>query len=608
MVVTLLTVLPILLVAALVFWFGVDAPLIDHWSMVEDLKRYYAGTWGLSDLFRSHNGHRLFVPRLILVPLADLTGWNTRVEMGLNLVAALGILWVLGRRIRRCLGATGATSPMWVLPVVSLALFSLNQWENWLWGFQINVFLVVLWVVWGFEFFGGWALMAGRYLGAVLFGLLATLTQGSGLVYWPVGAAMILAIREVSPRRSGALLLLWLAIAAAVYVVYFQRLPEDSTFEVSRFAVESPWRYLRFVLSLLGAPVVSFSGSAWPPRESSVAPAVGAIGLVLYAVSARRAIHRLGPERAHLLLPLLGWAAFSLGVTFQIGISRGVVGPAGAMASRYMTLTTPFWISLLGHLAVASRPPAEPVPGRAGREWPVALMRLAVASLAVLMLASSVHSVPVFPAHHALEAPARAEMLRGEVDGFLQRLHPRVESVRKYLDVLRAHRLSVFREPPGAVTPPARPVPLRSFAQSITLKSALSSMPAGGVTSLRVRVSNPSEESWPAEGDGFGHYAVRLSYHWFDSADRAVVFNGRRTLLPRDIHPGESVQLTAEIEAPETPGQYVLRLTMVQEIVKWFDADGGGPPASWWRSRLADGAFRRQPRPDRLAEAPASRR
>ena len=53
-----------------------------------------------------------------------------------------------------------------------------------------------------------------------------------------------------------------------------------------------------------------------------------------------------------------------------------------------------------------------------------------------------------------------------------------------------------------------------------------------------------------------------------------VVFEGERTrLLPWVTGPGAEL-FPVRGTAPDRPGTYVLRLTLVQEGCRWFDADG----------------------------------
>ncbi len=84
-------------------------------------------------------------------------------------------------------------------------------------------------------------------------------------------------------------------------------------------------------------------------------------------------------------------------------------------------------------------------------------------------------------------------------------------------------------------------------------------------------VRNGSPSHWPTEGA----HPVALSYHWLDTAERRVTWEGRRSDIGLAPRPGEALQRTAEIETPASPGDYVLEVDLVEEEGSWFAARGG---------------------------------
>ena len=72
---------------------------------------------------------------------------------------------------------------------------------------------------------------------------------------------------------------------------------------------------------------------------------------------------------------------------------------------------------------------------------------------------------------------------------------------------------------------------------------------------------------------------VHLCYHWLASdSRRAIVFDGDRTLLYPAL-PGQGTEkYEISIQVPRQRGEYLLRITLVQEGVRWFDE----PPLSLW--------------------------
>jgi hypothetical protein len=90
--------------------------------------------------------------------------------------------------------------------------------------------------------------------------------------------------------------------------------------------------------------------------------------------------------------------------------------------------------------------------------------------------------------------------------------------------------------------------------------------PAGGLETVTSQMTNTSSEIWPATGPT----RVNLSYRWLDGEGHPVDIEGRRTALPRDLRPGESLDLEQSVQAPGEPGSYVLEIDLVRERVSWF--------------------------------------
>ena len=87
----------------------------------------------------------------------------------------------------------------------------------------------------------------------------------------------------------------------------------------------------------------------------------------------------------------------------------------------------------------------------------------------------------------------------------------------------------------------------------------------------RVLVRNDGTEAWPCDGT----LAVHLSYRWIDAAGNVIPVEGKRFNLPAPVEPGATAAVV--FTRPEPPSDAArLRLTLVQELVAWFD-DVGGP-------------------------------
>ncbi|WP_368655808.1 hypothetical protein [Methylomagnum ishizawai] len=75
----------------------------------------------------------------------------------------------------------------------------------------------------------------------------------------------------------------------------------------------------------------------------------------------------------------------------------------------------------------------------------------------------------------------------------------------------------------------------------------------------------------------FGLYPVNIAYHWIavDTGDMAV-FDGERTQFNKPLPTGSVGEYAAHVLAPAAEGRYLLRITLVQEAVAWFDEDDSG--------------------------------
>jgi hypothetical protein len=112
------------------------------------------------------------------------------------------------------------------------------------------------------------------------------------------------------------------------------------------------------------------------------------------------------------------------------------------------------------------------------------------------------------------------------------------------------------------------------YDAEIQIIEAPAQLKAGETANVKVRVKNVSSATWPTNGQSNGQYQVNLGNHWLDKNGGMVTLNGARIGLPYDLKPGRTVELVLNVRAPETPGQFILELDMVQELVTWFAGEG----------------------------------
>jgi hypothetical protein len=431
----------------------IDVPFADQWELVPLLARSYDGTLTLQALWGQHNEHRLLFPRLVMLILARLSGWNTHVEMLGSIALAAATLGVLLYQLRRTAQAVRMRW-IWLAPVLSLAIFSLNQAESWWGGWNLQIFLCVLAICAGIVLLAwptaGWAALPL----AIFCGFIASYSYSPGLLIWPVGL-MLLALRMCPwTINAGWRLALWSIAGVLVTASFFYRYtwsPESASMVV---AVRAPRPYLLYAMTYLGAAptrgaveylfglltgdaraICNLGDSDLCAYVNRAAIAAGVAGLLCFALLTWALVRA---ARLALILPYLGLGAYALGAGIMTSLGRASYGNYQALAQRYATTATLFWVALVSLGALCAHIYAP-------RAWIRALMTGFVLLFYILILLSSVQGLDHFRWQRDYLAPARSALYTLQDDALLRRLYSDVDVLRRSAKILRQHHLSVFR-------------------------------------------------------------------------------------------------------------------------------------------------------------------
>jgi hypothetical protein len=114
--------------------------------------------------------------------------------------------------------------------------------------------------------------------------------------------------------------------------------------------------------------------------------------------------------------------------------------------------------------------------------------------------------------------------------------------------------------------------PLSSFSQDIQSQVKSLNLGRGEKTLVPITLRNTGTSILATVGKD----PITISYKWFDHG-KTLPIEGERTSLPGPLKPGDSVDIKVNVVAPETPGDLVLKVTLVQEGVTWFMTAGAKP-------------------------------
>jgi len=441
--------------------FAVNVPVLDEWALVprlQALAQRNARSF-LALLWTQHNEHRIVFPRLVLLALSAITGWNVVTEVYLSLflagllLASLGLIYT-----RACRGS------LWGFVPLSWLVFSLGQWENILWGWQLIFYLQTAAAVLGVYFLAGNSLRS--LIWAILCGIVASFSLSNGLLIWPVGLLCL-----VLSRASKRYLVLWSLVGTLVVVGYLQGYTLPSRHPSPMLAFSQPLTTARFFLANVGAPL-----GGGDVELSEIVGTYLIVLLLVFLYTRLRATKRTSIRIPGSDIPLLSLVLLSLLSSTLIAVTRVGFGHLDwAINSRYITITL-VGIAGIYLLFVKYGAPDESHSGNRLKRESFSPLSALLSVLVIGLAITNLHGIRMGEVQRAARTRMKYVLQTFDVqpDGVLEALYPSPQAVREFAAFLKEHRLSVFREPvelllltrPGGNVPAGEIVPDRPIVQA----------------------------------------------------------------------------------------------------------------------------------------------
>jgi hypothetical protein len=343
----ILALVPLAFLIWVVVHYAVAVPFMDQWDMVPLLEKTYHGELTFHDLWAQHNEHRPVFPQLIMLLLARLTHWNIHYELAVNISLALGIFAVFAYQVKITGRRRGIARLPGTIPAISLIVFSVSQYENWLWGWQLQMFLNLLAVAGGIVLLANDTFRWWKFAAAALLGIVATYSFANGVLFWPIGLLLLLIVKTGAGKRRAATAG-WILIGALTLGTYFHHYLKPENHSPINLVFKTPVEYVVFVFRYLGTICAQVLGGTVGDVSAegdfafifglAVTVATGWAGWTLL----RKKI--AGPGT---LLPYFGLILYSVGSALVTGVGRLGFGTDQALASRYSTMVVPLWVSLV---------------------------------------------------------------------------------------------------------------------------------------------------------------------------------------------------------------------------------------------------------------------
>jgi hypothetical protein len=330
-------------------------PFWDDWTLVPAVtgNRVVSLSW----LWEQHNEHRVPLPKLLLVGLYRLSGYDFRAGVFLNVLGLAGLAAVLIRTARAVRGRPAFSDAFF-----PLVLLHGGQYESFFISFTVNLVLPTVLV--------GLLLAvlvrspdrltfaAGVFAGVIL--ILLPLCGGSGaalvpaLALWLACAGVRSWERGDKTGRWGGAVFIGLASAALLLVAFYVWGYQRPYFCYDP-AIAGLRAQVRTVVQVL---TTSFGAAAWPLWPFSGLMAAGLLAVTV-AVLARA--WRRQPEERFRALGLLFFLGAVCCLVILVGWGRSVQGPRSGFQSRFASLAVPLLLGgyfvwdLYGPVAAAGR-------------------------------------------------------------------------------------------------------------------------------------------------------------------------------------------------------------------------------------------------------------
>ncbi len=347
--------LPALFALGLILHFAVDVPFWDEWEIPLGLySKIIEGDFNYYDhLFSQHIDSIEPFPRLFFLAGGLAFGWHGPHYMVLSWACTLMTLFILLKLLLLCRGQI-SIGFLYIAGLLSAMVFSISQWENWLWGVELIVFIPPLCLSGCLWVQSTRASFSHVVRISALLSCIATFSYPNGISCWLLGFPLlkVLAIdwKTVSTRErreviSGTALYVISAVVTVSFYLWNYTRPEGT--HSFGAILEDPLLGLQYYLAWIGSSLI-------PQPYNDLAIQVGA-GLVLAVVFS-------------LILVMWKWnLSFDMAVftscypwicLMAYGLVTGLVTTAGrvgrglpqALAPRYISFSLWVAVGLVGLL------------------------------------------------------------------------------------------------------------------------------------------------------------------------------------------------------------------------------------------------------------------
>ena len=330
----ILILFPFLLLMVLsVVHYGVNTPYYDEWDMVPLFQKVDHHELFFKDLWAQHNEHRIVFPKIVILMAAYITHWNIKAELLISICFAVASVCLLYLMVIKKIN--NKRLKVAALTLVTILFFSPVQWDNWLWGWQVEWFMCITFILLSIFLLNELAdtrKVKIVFTLALLAAFGATFSLGSGIVIWAIGLFILLTQKLKKPILLG-----WVGAAVFSTVLYYYHYHKPAGSPSKTIFLHEPVAFIRYLFAFFGRPVSDII---------EVATLTGSIFLFLGAT-----LFYLAHQRRTQIKKFLPWLSimiFAILAGCITAVSRLGFGVEQSMSSRYTAISLLYLIGLVG--------------------------------------------------------------------------------------------------------------------------------------------------------------------------------------------------------------------------------------------------------------------
>ncbi len=432
----LIALFPFLLLLNMSIHYTSDVPYWDQWEIASFLQKIYSGNITLYDFWAQHNEHRIMFPRLIMMVLALLTRWNIYYEIAMNVFLGICIFAVIAQQYTRYYKLNRFIT---IFPFILICIlsFSLIQYENWGWGFQIQIFLNVLSIVAGMAFIVRANKGIGYFVGALLCGIVATYSFANGVLFWIIGTLPIVYI-VYSLKSKWIYISSWFLVAIVSIVSYYIDYHKPGSHPSLFYSLKHPVTFIEYITAYLGSSVSIFNKYA--------CIVMGIIGLILFIFIFFNKLLTWKNSRKNdgsLYWILVSFYGLLSGTVSALG--RAGFGYEQALASRYTTISNLFWFGVIGCIVGY-------IVSKEKKRKQISRKFTCIGLVTVLLFTvclSTIKSYDSWNGQYYKISSVKPMLLAGCYTDELLQVYPILSFVKERSEYMREARISIFANEPN---------------------------------------------------------------------------------------------------------------------------------------------------------------